>query len=122
MLLSQPTRHLCKSCGEVPAKANGISRMGFTMWHRYCVSCARGKYDPKFEHLLNKTSVCAECEFMAKDSCQLVLIPIDGDAQTKKEDNLKTVCLNCAVIRKKQLQSNKKLDITSDSVLGIGQF
>lgn len=116
MLLNQPNRTLCKNCNLQLSKPNGISKHGFTKWHKYCSSCAKTLYDPKHSHRINKKTKCDVCRFEAKDKCQLDLIYLDGNAKNKDVKNLRTICANCSRLYKKY---NKKsmLDITVDTDL-----
>ena len=107
MLRKQPTRPLCMNCNQVPAKPNGISKLGFKKWHRYCVDCAKATYNPLFGYLLSKKNKCEKCGFEAKDKCQLDLI--------KKV----TMCANCSRLHRKNQRKKSVLDITTDSEVGI---
>jgi hypothetical protein len=108
MLTSQPTRPLCEHCQVSLAKSNGVSKHGFKQWHKYCVSCAKILYNPKFEYLKHKKATCEKCGFIPEDNCQIDIV--------KDNDIYKTLCANCHRLYKKRLKENKSiLDITVDA-------
>jgi hypothetical protein len=113
MLTKQPYRKLCSNCELQLVKPNGISKHGFTKWHKYCSSCAKSLYSKKISYKTNKNSTCEICNFKAIDKCQLDLIYLDGDEKNKEVGNIKMICANCSRIYNK----NKKniLDITVDA-------
>lgn len=114
MLLTQPNRTLCQYCNLQLSKPNGVSKHGFTKWHKYCASCAKNLYEAKHSHRMNKRKTCERCGFIAIDKCQLDLIYVDSNSKNKDVSNIKTYCANCSRIYKKY---NKKsiLDITVDT-------
>jgi hypothetical protein len=116
MLTRQPTRPKCDRCDISLAKPNGKSKHGFQKWHKYCVGCAKALYAKGFKHLQYKTTTCIECGFVPTDMIQLVIMYNDGDSKNKTPPNIKTVCLNCASLIKKRIDSVEKiLDISVDS-------
>lgn len=117
MLKKQKPRPFCAQCKNALAKPNGISKQGFKKWHKYCTSCARILYDPRFKHFQNKKMVCESCNFKAKDKCQLDLIYVDGNKKNKKPNNIRTLCANCSRLHRKM---SAILDITVDSEIRIG--
>lgn len=121
MLTKQPYRHFCENCKIALAKPNGKSKHGFTKWHKYCASCAKTIYDPKYGHRLNKKSKCESCGFIPSDKCQLDIVYKDGNKNNKEKSNLKTLCANCSRLFYKKLKLKKKsiLDITIDSDVRI---
>ena len=108
MLTKQPPRPVCKHCEFALAKPNGKSKHGFQKWHKYCEDCAKALYSEKHKHLADKKSQCEECGFIPVDRCQLDLIYLDGDKNNKSNDNLKTMCANCARLHKKKMRTRKK--------------
>lgn len=121
MLTQQPTRPLCLNCKNALAKPNGVSKHGFQKWHKYCADCAKGIYNPKYQHLLTKKKKCDKCDFEAEDRCQLDLIYKDGNSNNKVKKNLMTLCANCSRLYKKKLRYSKKsiLNITVDADVRI---
>lgn len=117
MITKQKSRPRCKNCKIALVKPNGKSKHGFQLWHKYCTDCAKALYSEKYKHLINKNTVCAECNFEAIDRCQLDLVYIDGDKSNKSIDNLVTLCANCSRLYSKKLKSDKKsiLNITVDN-------
>lgn len=116
MLLKQPNRTLCKNCNLQLVKPNGISKHGFTKWHKYCSSCAKTLYDEKHSHRINKKKKCEKCGFVALDKCQLDLVYLDGNSKNKDPNNIKTYCANCNRLHRKN-QKKSLLDITVDTDL-----
>ena len=117
MLTRQPHRPLCENCKVSLAKPNGKSKHGFTKWHKYCTSCAKSLYDPKFGHRLHKKHKCDKCGFEPQDECQLDIVFKDGNKKNKEKSNIRTLCANCSRLFNKKLREKKKtlLDITVDA-------
>ena len=117
VITSQPNRPLCDICHVSLAKPNGTSKNGFKKWHKYCVNCAKAKYDPKFGYLLCKKDKCENCNFIPEDSCQLDLVYKDNNTKNKTSRNLLTLCANCNRVYQKKLKYKQKsiLDITVDA-------
>jgi hypothetical protein len=116
MLTKQPNRPFCENCKICLAKPNGVSKHGFKKWHKYCSSCCKTIYNPKFNYLQNKKNICELCNFQAEDKCQLDLVYLDNNKKNKAENNLKTMCANCSRLYHKRLKSdpNTILNITID--------
>lgn len=121
MLTKQKSRPVCKHCGTVPARPNGISKLGFKKWHKYCVDCSKILYSDKHKHLLHKQLKCEFCGFKAEDKCQLDVVFKDGNRKNKKESNIKTLCANCARLYTKKLKKSKKsvMNVTVDTDIRI---
>lgn len=121
MLTKQKSRPLCNHCNVVPAKSNGISKLGFKKWHKYCVDCSKIMYSDQHKYLLHKGMKCESCKFEAVDKCQMVIVFKDGNKKNKKENNLKTLCANCGTLfKKKQKRKNKSvMNMTVDSDICI---
>jgi hypothetical protein len=118
MLTKQKSRPVCSHCGIVPARPNGISKLGFKKWHKYCVDCSKALYTKKHKHLIHKNkTTCDMCGFKAKDPCQLDLIYKDGNNKNKRESNLGTYCANCNRLVRKKMKKQKKsiMNVTVDS-------
>lgn len=121
MLLRQPRRKLCEICNISLVKPNGKSKYGFQKWHKYCSTCAKGKYSENYSYLQNKKNKCEKCNFTAEDKVQLSLFYKDGNRKNKNKTNVKTYCLNCSALQKKKLKDKTKsiLDITVDTDITI---
>lgn len=121
MLTRPQNRPFCTNCRVSLAKPNGVSKHGFKKWHKYCSSCAKAAYNPKFGYLLHKKSKCEKCGFIPEDRCQLDIIYKDNNSKNKEKSNMKTVCANCSrLIRKKDKEKKKSiLDITVDADVRI---
>lgn len=121
MIVNQPPRPVCKNCKIQLAKPNGKSKYGFQKWHKFCSDCAKATYNDKYKHLLNKKTICEQCDFTAIDLCQLDLIYIDGNKENKNTDNLLTLCANCSRLHRKKEKAEKKsiLNITVDGDLRL---
>jgi hypothetical protein len=115
MLTQQQNRPLCQNCKNSLAKHNGVSKHGFTKWHKYCNSCAVSMYNPRYNHRLYKKNICEKCNFIAIDRCQLDIIYIDNDKTNKSKSNIITLCANCSRLHKKHNKKKTLLDITVDS-------
>lgn len=116
MLTQQPNRPFCQNCNTGLAKFNGISKHGFKKWHKYCSSCAKALYTPKFNYLLEKKSKCDKCGFIPQDLCQLDLVYKDGNKSNKAKKNLITLCANCNRLYQKTIRAKKALlDMTVDA-------
>lgn len=121
MLIQQPRRKLCANCNISLAKPNGKSKHGFQKWHKYCASCAKGKYNKNYEFLQSKRNKCEKCGFIAEDKCQLSLIYKDGNKNNKEKNNVKTFCANCSKLHYKKLKDKTKsiYNITTDTDITI---
>jgi hypothetical protein len=121
MLTKQKSRPLCLHCKIVPAKLNGISKLGFKKWHKYCVDCSKMLYSEKHKHLQSKQMRCEFCNFRPEDKCQLDVVFKDGNKKNKKESNLKTLCANCSRLFKKRLKKGRKsvMNMTVDADIRI---
>jgi len=107
-ITKQKPRPRCQNCMLSLAKKNGISKHGFILWHKYCSDCAKALYNDKHKHLLNKNTICEQCNFKAQDNCQLDLVYKDDNKQNKHPTNLLTLCANCSRLYRKNLKSERK--------------
>lgn len=121
MITKQKSRPVCKNCGIIPAKPNGISKLGFKKWHKYCVDCSKILYSDKHKYLQHKVMKCEFCGFKAEDKCQMDVVFKDGNKKNKKESNLKTLCANCSRLYEKRLKKGRKsvMNMTVDSDIRI---
>jgi hypothetical protein len=116
MLTTQPNRPFCQHCKICLAKPNGISKYGFKKWHKFCSSCSKTLYNPKYDYLKNKKNICEVCNFVAEDKCQLDLVYVDNNKKNKNKENIKTMCANCSRLYYKKLRQEQKsiLNVTTD--------
>jgi hypothetical protein len=121
MLTKQKSRPLCLSCKVVPAKPNGISKLGYKKWHKYCVDCSKMLYSDEHKYLQHKQMKCEFCGFKATDKCQMDVVFKDGNKKNKKTSNLKSLCANCSRLYKKRLRKGKKsvMNMTVDADITI---
>jgi hypothetical protein len=117
MLTKQKSRPLCSHCKIVPAKSNGISKLGFKKWHKYCGDCSKMLYSEQHKYLQTKGMRCEFCNFKAQDKCQMDVVFKDGNKKNKKQSNLKTLCANCGRLYQKQLKRGRKgiMSVTVDA-------
>lgn len=116
MILEQKPRPVCQHCKFALAKKNGKSKLGFQLWHKYCIDCSKVLYSERFKHLSVKASTCEECGFVPQDMVQLDVIYKDGNKKNKNRSNLKTVCANCGRLHNKNNRRKNKsiLNATAD--------
>lgn len=121
MLTKQKSRPLCQHCQIIPAKPNGISKLGFKKWHKYCIDCSKMLYSEKHKHLKAKQLRCEFCNFKPEDKCQLDVVFKDGNKKNTKDSNLKTLCANCSRLYKKRLKKSRKsvMNMTVDADIRI---
>jgi hypothetical protein len=108
VLTKQPIRPICRECHKNPARSNGVSSLGFQLWHKLCSVCAKKKYTKPVE----KKSNCDLCGFVASDPCQLDLV----------DD--KTICANCHRLIMKQQNNRRRAErqITVDATVDLNQI
>jgi hypothetical protein len=114
-------RPICKSCSQRHVGIN-YKRNGKTYYRSKCDSCireakknkpavpnwARGGYKKKME--------CDLCHFKARWGKQIIVYYVDGDLKSTQLNNLKSICLNCAVVVEKQdMPWAKDLGLNADN-------
>jgi hypothetical protein len=121
MLKKQNTRPLCLNCLVVPSKPNGISKMGYKKYHKYCTPCSKLLYSEKYKLLKKKGMTCESCGFIAKDYCQLDVVYKNSNKKNKTPTNIKIYCSNCYKLYKKRLKISMKsvMNVTVDSDIRI---
>ena len=101
------TRPICTTCIQRHAAVNYI-RKGKRYYRTECESCLRlkkGKAKPKPNWSLSgykKKLKCDMCGFTARWAKQIIVFYADGDLRNTKQNNLKSICLNCSVVIEKQ--------------------
>lgn len=100
-------RPLCQQCRQKHAGVN-YKRNGKTYYRSKCDTClrlAKKKKPPKPNWTLSgykKKMVCDRCGFKARWGKQIVVYYADGDLKNTKQNNLKSICLNCTIEVEKQ--------------------
>lgn len=100
-------RPICKTCMQKHAGVNYVKN-GKTYYRSQCDTCLRlkkKKKPPKPNWSKSgyvKKMTCDRCGFKARWGKQILVYYIDGDLQNTKKNNLRCVCLNCAVDLQKQ--------------------
>jgi len=98
---------MCKICKQKPAGIN-YKKDGKTYYRSKCDSCIRQtkkKPLPKPNWARNgykKKMVCDKCGFKARWAKQIIVFYIDGNMNNTKQNNLRSICLNCSVSVEKQ--------------------
>jgi hypothetical protein len=101
--LNNAMRPLCKVCGKAAAAINGYHNNKIYYRSR-CNQCIRKdrKQKPGVPRWqlsgYRKKSSCDRCGFQARHASQLMVYHVNGDLADSELRNLKTVCLNCAVL------------------------
>ena len=112
-------RPLCKICGKNPAAINGYHNEKIYYRSR-CNSCIRkGKRlkppVPRWQSTgYKKKPACDRCGFKARHSSQLLVYHVNGDLNDCDLRNLKTICLNCAELLKRQDLPWRRGDLEPD--------
>lgn len=121
MLKKQKSRPLCLNCLTVPSKPNGISKMGYKKYHKYCAPCSKILYSAKYKIIKKKGLQCEVCNFVAKDPCQLEIVHKDLNKKNKKFENLQVYCANCYNLHLKNINVSSKsaMNLTADSDIRI---
>lgn len=121
VMREQTSRPFCKNCAVSLTKQNGVSKLGYKKWHKYCNTCASLMYNKSRGYLLQKKNRCETCDFIPSDMCQLDLVYLDGDSKNRNSKNLKTLCANCSRLHSKKLREKDRsiFDITIDSDVRI---
>lgn len=84
---------LCQNCNELPCCKKGTSKLGFTLYRKYCKICYRGKHFKPW--ILHRKKTCEECGFIPKWIGQLDVDHIDCNKNNNDPSNLQTLCANC---------------------------
>jgi len=100
-------RPICTVCHKKPAAVN-YKRGDKTYYRKKCDSCIRERRNIKppkprwAEAGYKKKLQCDKCGFKARWLNQIVVYYIDGNMNNAKQNNLRSVCLNCTVVIEKQ--------------------
>ena len=114
-------RPLCIVCNQRHAGIN-YRRNGKTYYRKKCDTCIREGRGIKpakpnwTKSGYKKKIVCDKCGFRSRWAKQIVVYYVDGDLNNTKQNNLKSICLNCSVaIEKQDVPWIKELSITPDN-------
>jgi len=109
-------RPLCK-CGQRVAAIN-YKKEGKTYYRKLCGTCQRngvGHGIPKWKQAkYEKKQYCEKCGFRSNFPEQFDVYHIDGDLNSCRPNNLKTVCANCQRILQKTGVRWRQGDLTPD--------
>ena len=100
------TRPLCKVCNVNYAAAN-YWRDGVRHYRSRCEGCIRKKRElkpaaPRWQlRGYKKKAQCDLCGFRARYSTQLTVYHIDGNLNNAELINLRSICLNCVEVIKR---------------------
>lgn len=98
---------MCKACELRHAGVNYI-RNGKIYYRKLCDTCIREKKGIKpakpnwAKSGYQKKMTCDKCGFKARWSKQILVYYVDGDLNNTKQNNLRSICLNCSVAVEKQ--------------------
>jgi len=112
-------RPMCKVC-ENRAAAVAYHKYGRIYYRSRCGHCAaRGKKPraavPRWQSAgYRKKAACDRCGFQARHASQLMVYHVNGDLRDSELRNLKTVCLNCAVLITRQDLPWRRGDLEPD--------
>lgn len=121
MLNNYMKRPICKQCEIKPAGVNYI-KDGKTYYRSKCDSCLRKTKEKKPQKPkwslsgYKKKMVCDKCHFKARWAKQIMIFYVDGDMNNTKQNNLKSICLNCAIdIEKQDIPWAKERGVVADN-------
>jgi len=114
-----PIRPICKQCNKNPRAINYI-RDGVKHYRSICDECGKKKTKTKQKSPnwaragYKKKSVCDNCGFKSIYNTQMTVFHIDGDLRNTNFGNLRSICLNCVEIVKRQKVTWKRGDLQVD--------
>jgi len=113
-------RPLCK-CGRRPAAVN-YKKQGKTYYRKLCGACLhKGAREgiPKWQQAkYEKKEYCEKCGFKSRFPEQFDVYHIDGNLNSCRPNNLKTVCANCQRVLYKTGVRWRQGDLTPDHCSG----
>lgn len=112
-------RPICKQCNKNPRAINYIHE-GVKHYRSICDECGSKKV--KKQHSkpawskagYKKKHICDICGFKSVYTSQITVFHIDGDLRNVKFDNLRSICLNCIEVVKRQNITWKRGDLQVD--------
>lgn len=112
-------RPLCKVCGKLP-RAAAYYRNDKRYYRSRCESCIRKQRNikpptPRWQlDGYKKKPTCDLCGFKARYTNQLTVHHVDGNLNNSSLINLRTVCLNCTEVVKRNQTIWKMGDLEVD--------
>jgi group I intron endonuclease len=106
VVLPKDNRPICKTCNKNPCDIN-YHRNGKTYYRSSCDECGRKKKKlkpriPSWQKSnYKKKPACDVCGFKSVLPTQIVVYYIDGDLENINLSNLRSICLNCVEVVKK---------------------
>jgi len=112
-------RPICKFCNKNSCAIN-YKKLGITHYRSLCDECGRKRKKLK-PHKHNwekagykKKTTCDLCGFKGLYSSQMTVFYVDGDLKNNTFTNLRSICLNCVEVVKKQDVTWKRGDLEVD--------
>lgn len=103
MILQRP---ICRTCNKNHCAIN-YKRKGITYYRTLCISCGRTKPKKRVK-LCNwekagykKKTACDLCGFRSVFQSQITVFHIDGNLNNSSFNNLRSICLNCVEVVKR---------------------
>jgi len=112
-------RPICKQCNKNPRAVNYI-RDGVKHYRSICDECGKKKNKVKARPNnwvragYKKKSICDICGFQSIYPAQMTVFHIDGDLRNTAFSNLRSICLNCVEVVKRQKVTWKRGDLQVD--------
>lgn len=112
-------RPICKQCNKNPRAINYI-RDGVKHYRSICDECGKKKNKVKSRPNnwdragYKKKAVCDICGFKSIYPAQMTVFHIDGDLRNVAFSNLRSICLNCVEVVKRQKVTWKRGDLQVD--------
>lgn len=114
-------RPICTKCGQRHVSIN-YRRGDKTYYRKVCDTCIRASKaikpaKPRWAKIgYKKKLVCDKCHFKARWTKQMIVYYVDGDLNSTRLSNLKSICLNCSVsIEKQDMPWVKSLGVDPDN-------
>ena len=111
-------RPICPNCKQRVLAIN-YKRKGKTYYRKTCDYCRKANkpriHKPRWKEAgYHKKDKCDKCGFRSTYSDQIVVYYIDGNLNNNCFTNLRTICLNCAVVINKQDNTWAQSDLIPD--------
>ena len=112
-------RPICKICNKNACAVN-YHRNGKTYYRSGCDECGRKKVKlkpriPSWQRAgYKKKPTCDLCGFKSLFPSQMVVFHLDGILENTNKTNLRTICLNCVEVVKKNNVNWKRGDLQVD--------
>ena len=112
-------RPICKNCNKNYCAIN-YRKNDVTHYRSLCDECGRKKKKLKPRKNLwakkgyKKKTTCDLCGFRSVLQTQITVFHVDGDLENANLNNLRSICLNCIEVVKKQNVNWKRGDLQVD--------